>query len=112
MQFREQDERNDRAYQTQEHIRLRIPDVTLCSEEGLSIGWIGKGSQPFNDLIQCRKGERNSDGNKTKPLARPQRRCSCNDFTDVYRGSKALHEMPDLIVVITSPAEPVFHPKA
>lgn len=80
MQFRERDERNDRAYQTAEHIRLRVPDVPLRSEKRLRIRWVGQGSQPLDDLIQCRKGERDGDRHEGKPLAGLQRRCSRNDL--------------------------------
>ena len=73
VQFRQQDERDDRTDQAQEHVALCIPDIALCSEEGLRVGRIGKGSQPFDDFVQRRKSERHGDGNEAKPLARLQR---------------------------------------
>ena len=51
VQFRKQNERNHRTDQTQEHIALRVPDVTLCPQKGFGIRRIGKRGQPFNNFV-------------------------------------------------------------
>lgn len=51
VQFSKHDEGGNRAYQAPEHIGLRIPDVTLCSQKSFGIGWIGKSCQKFKYLV-------------------------------------------------------------
>jgi hypothetical protein len=51
VQFREQDDRNNRSDETHKHIGLRVPEVTLRSQKGFGISRIRKRSHPFKNFV-------------------------------------------------------------
>ena len=94
-----------RSYQRHRHIRLRVPYVTLGAEK--TLGRIARrdGNTPLEQLIQSAESKTNRNHKKIEPIAPIDDGIANQNFPRDDRRYEALGKVPELIVVVSLPAQ-------
>ena len=106
------DNRDSRPDKAHEHIRLRIPNVALRPQKRFGIRRIAERCKPFDNFVQSRNRLSHAHRQEPRPASCFDRSCAVQKFNHHKPRRDTLHQMPDFIVVVTRPAEPVLHPES
>src|SRR5688572_28294580 len=107
MPSRKEDLREERAAQRDEHVPLRVPDVSLRAEEGFGGGARARGDPPLDELVQRADGKGDAGHEEEEPSAARDHALAHEDLARHHRRHEALREVADAVVVVAREPEVV-----
>ncbi len=104
--------RNKGACQRAEHIRLRIPFITLGAEKVIGVFTERQRHPPLNQLIKRADGERHA-ADQTRQHLRPEPVTAARQhFPRRHRDNEPLQNMPEAVIRVARKPKPLLHRKS